>query len=65
MYQDGYNGVALIMNKTLSNALIKAESIGSRIIIAWYCTKPVNTTIIECYIPTSAEEDEAVEGTCN
>ena len=54
------NGVALIVNKRVQNAVLGCSLKNNRMISVHFQGKPFNVTIIQLYAPTSnAEEGEA------
>ena len=53
------NGVALIVNKRVQNAVLGGNLKNNRMISVYFQSKPFNITVIEVYVPTSnAEEAE-------
>ena len=56
------NGVAIIVNKRVRNAVLGCNLKNDRIISVGFQGKPFNITVIQVYAPTSnAEEAEAVQ----
>ena len=54
------NGVALIVNKRVQNAVLGCDLKNNRMISVHFQGKPFNTTVIQVYAPTTnAEEAEA------
>ena len=54
------NGVAIMVNKRVRNAVLGCNLKNDRVISVRFQRKPVNTTVIQVYAPTSnAEEAEA------
>ena len=54
------NGVAIIVNKRVRNAVLRCNLKNNRMISVRLQGKPFNTTVIQVYAPTSnAEEAEA------
>ena len=55
----GRNGVAIIVNKRVQNAVLGCNLKNDRMISVHYQSKPFNITVIQVYALTSnAEEDE-------
>ena len=53
------NGVAIIVNKRVQNAVLGGNLKNNRMISVYFQSKPFNITVIEVYVPTSnAEEAE-------
>ena len=52
------NGVALIVNKRVQNAILACNLKNDRIISVHFQDKPFNITVIEVYAPTSNAEGE-------
>ena len=53
------NGVAIIVNKRVQNAVLGCNLKNNRMISVYFQSKPFNITVIEVYVPTSnAEEAE-------
>ena len=55
------NGVALIVNKRVQNAVLGCNLINDRMISVHFQGKPFNTTVIQVYTPTSNTEEAEVE----
>ena len=55
------NGVALIVNVRLQNAILGGNLKNNRIISARFQGKPFNITVIQVYAPTSNAEEAEVE----
>ena len=55
------NGVALIVNKRVQNAVLGGNLKNNRIISARFQGKPFNITVIQVYAPTSNAEEAEVE----
>ena len=55
------NGVALIVNKRVRNALRGCNLKNNRMILVRFHTKPFNITVIQVYAPTSNAEEAEVE----
>ena len=54
------NGVALIVNRRVQNAVLECSLKNDRIILVCFQGKPFSITVIQVYAPTTnAEEDEA------
>ena len=53
------NGVAILVNKRVQNAVLGCNLKNNRMISVYFQSKPFNITVIEVYVPTSnAEEAE-------
>ncbi|KAM9687584.1 craniofacial development protein 2-like [Trichechus inunguis] len=66
VYYSGYNtlkknGVAFIIKKTISRSILKYNAVSDRLISIRLQGKPVNTTIIQIYAPTTNATDEEIE----
>ena len=55
------NGVAIIVNKRVSNAVLGCNLKNDRMISVHFQGKPFNITVIQVYAPTSNAEEAAVE----
>ena len=55
------NGVALIVNKTVRNAVVGCSLKNDRMISVHFQSKPFNITVIQVYAPTSNAEEAEVE----
>ena len=55
------NGVAIIVNKIIQNALLGCNLKNDRMISVHFQGKPFNTTITQVYAPTSNAEKAEVE----
>ena len=55
------NGVALIVNKRVQNAVLGCSLINDRMISVRFQGKPFNITVIQLYAPTSKAEEAEVE----
>ena len=55
------NGVALIVNKRVQNAVFECNLKNDRVILVRFQGKPFNTTVIQVYAPTSNTEEAEVE----
>ena len=55
------NGVAIIVNKRVQNAVLGCSLIDDRIISVHFQGKPFNITVILVYAPTSNAEEAEVE----
>ena len=55
------NGVALIVNKRVRNAVLGCNLKNDRMISVRFQGKPVNITVIQVYAPTSNAEEAEVE----
>ena len=56
------NGVAIMVNKRVWNAIIACNLKNDRIISVHFQGKPFNITVIQVYTPTSNTEEAEVEG---
>ena len=57
----GRNGVALIVNKKVQNAILGCNLKNYRKISVHFQGKPFNITVIQVYTPTSNAEEAEVE----
>ena len=55
------NGVAIIVNKRVQNAVLGCNLKNDRMISAHFQGKPFNITVIQAYAPTSNAEEAEVE----
>ena len=55
------NGVALIVNKRVQNAVLGCNLKNDRMISVGFQSKPFNITVIQVYAPTSNAEEVEVE----
>ena len=55
------NGVAIIVNKRVRNALLGRSLKNDRMISVHFQGKPLNITVIQVYAPTSKAEEAEVE----
>ena len=55
------NGVAIIVNKRVRNAVLGCNLKNDRMISIHFQGKPFNTTVIQAYAPTSNAEEAEVE----
>ena len=55
------NGVAIIVNKKVQNAVLGCNLINDRMISIRFQGKPFNITVIQVYAPTSNTEEAEVE----
>ena len=55
------NGVAIIVNKRVQNAVLGGNLKNNRMISVYFQSKPFNITVIEVYAPTSNAEEAEVE----
>ena len=55
------NGVAIIVNKRVQNAVLGCNLKNDRMISVHFQGKPFNTTVIQVYAPTSNAEEAEVE----
>ena len=58
------NGVALIVNKRVQNAVLGCNLKNDRMISVHFQGKPFNITVIQDYAPTSNAEEAEVEWFC-
>ena len=58
------NGVALIVNKRVQNAVLRCNLKNNRMISVCFQGKPFNIAIIQVYTPTSNAEEAQVECFC-
>ena len=55
------NGVSLIVNKTVQNAVLGCNLKNDRIISVHFQGKPFNITVVQVYVPISNAEEAEVE----
>ena len=55
------NGVAIIVNKKVWNAVLGCHLKNNRMISVHFQGKPFNITVIQAYVPTSNAEEAEVE----
>ena len=55
------NGVAIMVNKRVQNAVLGCNLKNDRMISVWFQGKPFNITVIQVYAPTSNAEEAEVE----
>ena len=55
------NGVAIIVNKTVQNAVLGCSVKNDRMISVRFQSKPFNITVIQAYAPTSNAKEAEVE----
>ena len=55
------NGVTLIVNKRVQNAVLECCLTNERMISVYFQGKPFNITVIQVYTPTSRAEEAEVE----
>ena len=55
------NGVALIVNKRVQNAVLACTLKNDRMISVHFQGKPFNSTVIQIYAPTTTAEEAEVE----
>ena len=55
------NGVAIIVNKRVWNAVLGSNLRNNRMISVHFQGKPFNSTVIQVYAPTSNTEEAEVE----
>ena len=56
------NGVAIMVNKRVCNAVLGCNLQNDRVISVCFQGKPFNITVIQVYAPTSNAEEAEVEG---
>ena len=54
------NGVAVMVNKRVQNAVLRCNLKNDRMISVYFQGKPFNTTVIQAYAPTSNAEEAEV-----
>ena len=57
----GRNGIAIIVNKSIQNAVLECNLKNDRMISVRFQGKPFNITVIQVYAPTSNAEEAEVE----
>ena len=55
------NGVAIMVNKRVQNAVLGSNLKNNRMISVHFQGKPFNITVIQVYVPTSNAEEAEVE----
>ena len=55
------NGVAIMVNKRVQNAVLECNLKNDRMISVHFQGKPFNITVIQVYVPTSNAEEAEVE----
>ena len=55
------NGVAIIVNKRIQNAVLRCNLKNNRMISICFQGKPFNIRVIQVYVPTSKAEEAEVE----
>ena len=58
------NGIAIMVNKRVQNAVLGCDLINDRMISVRFQGKPFNITVIQVYAPTSNTEEAEVERFC-
>ena len=58
------SGVAIVVNKRIKNAVLGCSLKNDRMISVCFQGKPLNTTVIQVYAPTSNAEEAEVEQFC-
>ena len=58
------NGVAIMVNKRVQNAVLGCNLKNNRMISVHFQGKPLNITVIQVYAPTSNAEEAEVEWFC-
>ena len=61
----GRNGVAIIVNKRVQNAVLGSNLKNDRMISVHFQGKPFNITVIQVYAPTSNAEEAETERFCD
>ena len=56
------NGVAIMVNKRVENAVLGSSLKNERMISVRFQGKPFNTTVIQVYVPTSNTAEAEVKG---
>ena len=56
------NGIAIIVNKRVQNAVLECNLKDDRMISVRFQGKPFNITVIQAYAPTSNAEEAEVNG---
>ena len=59
------NGVALIVNKRVRNAVLGCNLKNDRMVSVHFQGKPFNITIIQVYVPTTNAEEAETEQFCD
>ena len=59
------NGVAIMVNKRVQNAVLECNLKNNRMISVCFQGKPFNITIIQVYAPTSNAEEAEIERFCD
>ena len=59
------NGVAIMVNKRVQNAVLGCSLKNDRMIFVCFQGKPFNITVIQVYVPTSNAEEAEVEWFCS
>ena len=55
------NGVAIMVNKRVQNAVLRCNLKNGRMISICFQSKPINIRVIQVYVPTSIAEEAEVE----
>ena len=55
------NGIAIIVNKRIQNAVLECNLKNDRMIFVHFQGKPFNSTVIQVYVPTSNTEEAEIE----
>ncbi|XP_049734946.1 Y-box-binding protein 1 isoform X1 [Loxodonta africana] len=66
VYYSGYdtlkrNGVAFVIKKSISRSVLNYKAVSDRLISIRLQGRPVNTTVIQIYAPTTDAKDEEIE----
>ena len=56
------NGVAIMVNKRVRNAVLECNLKNNRMISVHFQSKPLNITVIQAYAPTSNSEEAKLNG---
>ena len=59
------NGVAIMVNKRLQNAVLGCNLQNDRMISVHFQDKSFNITVIQVYVPTSNAEEAEIERFCD
>ena len=59
------NGIAIIVNKRVQNAVLGCNLKNNRMILVHFRGKPFNITVIEVYVPTTNAKEAEVEQFCD
>jgi len=59
--KNGVTGVGFVLNKALGKRVTYYDQISDRVILVKLDTKPVQTTIVQVYMPTSSADEDELE----